>query len=239
MNSAPIPLLACAVLLGSLSAGAVTYLMLDDGSSRSREASSPSVQPDLARAGDELLALRARVDALVQQSLDLQMRLAMLEDRPAPATRTPIEGFLSKAEFDAFAKDVRASLAVRAIAAAEPQELKEQVAGALIDLRKEEAVKQVRDYQEKRTARLDKDVEEITERLALSSYQAQEMRTLLADQYEREDEVRRLWEDGADDELLGARKETSREEFQSDLERALTPEQVTRFWEMVSQRGKN
>jgi hypothetical protein len=238
MKSAPLSVLAAAVLLGSATAGVTTYL-LGPGSAGSRSATQSTLRTPGAGSDAELLALSARVDALVEENEQLRMSLATLESRPTPVSRAPVDGFVTKSEFEAFEKEIRAALSSRDALASEPEELKEQVADLLIDLRKEEAIAKVRDYQEKRSARLDEDVAKLTEWLELNGYQANEMRTILASQYEREDDVRRLWEDGADDELLGERKRSGREQFHDDLAVTLTPGQLDTFWTRISGGGKN
>ncbi len=91
----------------------------------------------------------------------------------------------------------------------------------------------MRKYQEKRNARLDADVAKIQEWLALDSSQTENMRTALQLQYEREERVRQLWEDGADDELLGEEKRIAGEDFQRDLGEFLTEDQLSTFWSRV------
>ena len=96
-----------------------------------------------------------------------------------------------------------------------------------------------RDYHEKRAARLDQDVEKVSEWLQLNGYQTDQLRGILTSQYEREDEVRRLWEEGADDELLGDQKRSGGEQFRADLANVFTPEQLDTFWSRISGEGKD
>lgn len=235
MKSAPIPLLVAAVLIGSATAGAMTFLLVGGDASRPRRSSLPA-STAAPSADAELPALQERLEELAAEYRDLSMRLATLEGRPAPAARAPLDGFVARADFEAFQKEVRASL-TRSVPDSEPEELKEQVAGLLIDLRKQEAVTKVREMQEQRTARLDDDVQKLSEWLQLNAYQTQEMRGILASQYEREAEVRRRWEAGVDDDTLGVEKQAAREQFQGDLTRVLTPEQVETFWTRVSRKN--
>ena len=56
---------------------------------------------------------------------------------------------------------------------------------------------------------------------------------------QREDEVRRLWEDGADDEYLGELKQEASVSFRADVERTLDTEQFERFWTRVVEGRKD
>ena len=236
MKTAPIAVLVAAVLLGSASAGVTTYLLLVPGSASSREVAAPVLGTPGAGSDAELLE---RIEALAEENRALRRRVETLELRPALVPRAPVEGFVSEEAFEAFRKEFRASLAGRNGPSSEPEELKGQVADALIEIRREEAVSAVRDYQEKRAARLEEDLTRLSDWLALEAYQVDEMRALLLAQYEREEEQRRLWEAGIDRESLAETKRSDGERFRSDLERTLTPEQLEPFWTKISGGGKD
>ena len=107
-------------------------------------------------------------------------------------------------------------------------------ADALSDIRREEAISKVREYQEARTARLDEDLGKMEDWLELTPYQVEEMRGVLLAQYEREDEQRRMWEDGEGDEILEERKASDGALFWEECERILAPEQYATFFETIT-----
>ena len=196
-----------------------------------RDASADPAPATLPAESDRELV--ARIDALVNENLELRERLAVLETRPEPAARTAVGDYVELAEFEAFREQVLEALAGVDSQALQPQTFDKKVADALTAIRKEEQFEKVRKSQEQRTKRLDDDVEKVTEWLELDTRQASRMRSALLAQYDREDEVRRLWEEGADDELLGDRKRESGELFRQDLDSFLSVEQSEQFWERV------
>ncbi len=226
MKSSSTTLLLCAVLLGSASAGVTTFLLTAPADGEGRDAASGGA-PARSDADAELVR---RVEDLAQENRRLRERLVALELAPAPA-RVPVDGFVSREELEALRTELLAAARPSPLAelVAEPEQLKEQVASALIDLRKEERVEKVRSFQQNRSARLDEDVARLTEWLELDDYQADRMRDVLLAQYEREEEVRLMWEDGVDDETLGRHKQEAGERFWADASEVLTPVQFERF----------
>lgn len=202
---------------------------------------APEAQTSVATPGErrspENEELVARLDALATENEMLRARLGELERRPAPASRKP-EGFVSQEEFDAFREQMRAALAGPAPLMSEPGALRDEIATALSDIRHEEAVQKVRDYQERRADRLEEDLVKLEEWLELSPYQAGAMRGILVAQYDREDEQRRLWEEGGADEILAERKRADGEEFYGELAEVLSEEQLNTFWSTLAGRGK-
>jgi hypothetical protein len=180
--------------------------------------------------------LLAQVERLAFENNALRERVHELELRSE--ARTPAEGVVTRHELDALREEVRGWLAGLDVQG-EPSEFKEQVAETLSAIRKEEKFEAVRKGQEKRLDRLDDDVAKIEEWLELSPFQTGEMRTALLAQYDREDELRRQWEEGVEDEVLGEQKAADRLSFRTEVEAFLSVEQAETFWERLGSRGKN
>lgn len=200
-----------------------------------RNASRTTAQPLAATRVEGATHLEARLDELSQEVSQLKTRLELISAVPRTEERAPVEGFITRVEFEALEDELRKLLEPQPEASVqeEQRKLKDQVAGALIEIRKQEAVDKVRDYQEQREERLDRDVEKITDWLNLSAYQEQGMRDVLRDQYAREAELTRLWEEGESDEVLGAMKAEARTTFQDEVRSVLTPEQAQTFLEGI------
>ncbi len=221
--------LAFAALVGVLTQGKRAAV----GESVSPGAGPKTVQGKRQEGPDaELAVLRERLDAVVAENRNLRDRLAMVEARPAD-TRVPVGDGVTKAQLAEVREEIIAWVNERMAERADSPEFIAHIAGALEDIRKGEKVDEVRQYQEKRNARLDGDVAKIQWWLTLDSAQPENMRTALQLQYEREERVRQLWEDGADDELLGEEKRTAGEDFQRDLAEFLTEDQLTTFWSRI------
>lgn len=223
-----------AALVGGLAAATVATMLApstDAGSSASVAA---------PRADD---VLERRLAALEDGQRALALELAMLRDvaaapeRSDPAGTSASEG-VSREEFEALARSIAGTAPRADPAPLEPQVLQEQVTSALNTIRKEEKLSAVRSYHEKRRERVDQDVGRLSERLELTSVQSDGLKTVLLAQYDREDEQRRLWEQGGNDELLAARKAEDLELFSVDLGRVLSAHQVEQFWRVVAAAGK-
>jgi len=160
----------------------------------------------------------------------LSTRLDVLELASASNEPVPIDGFATHAELEALRAEVAALQDIRAqdvgaAPLAETPAFKEQVADTLSEIRKDEQLEKVKSWQEQRTEKLEASLPQYQEWLDLTAWQTNELRDALEARYEREEELVRLWEEGADDEVLGAAKTGSRTSFLSDLEVFLTPEQ--------------
>jgi hypothetical protein len=224
------------LVVSALAGGAVAATIVFVGSApRAAEEGPAPVAPVAPTVEAELLA---RVDALTEENRELLERVMQLELRPAADERSPAQVFATRDELDAFREEIHGWLA-QLDTSNEPDTFKRQVADTLSAIRKEERVAAVRKGQEMRLERLNEDVAKIEEWLELDSYQVVEMRAALLAQYEREDEVRRLWEEGVDDETLGEQKRDAGERFRADLGRFLTQEQRETFWNRRGRGGKD
>ena len=112
-------------------------------------------------------------------------------------------------------------------------EFKFAVANALTAIEKDK----VQQYHEKRAARLDQRVARLSERLNLNPYQIAEMTTVLSGRDQREQDLIAMWQRGVDDEVLGQTKRSNAEQFETEIQRVLTPEQLETFREIGSEGG--
>lgn len=229
--------LAVSFLALALSGIALVALLADSRGSETGESegiaplASPLVAPDAE--------LHARLTALEQENRALRDRLALLEQRPAPPQRAPaLEGFATLEDLEALRAELAEGQPAPAAGPVEPDQFKQQIAGTLAEIRKEEAFEKVRKFQDQRSERLEADVLRIEKWLDLTPAQASSMAAALLVQYEREAEVRRLWEGGAPDELLAERKRTAGLEFAADVSEFLDPEQSQTFWAGISKSAK-
>ncbi len=226
------PLILLVVSLGfALGAAALIWSSLDRASEDQRRTAAPV---DLAPDPDRSLALR--VDELVAENKALHDRLLALELRPlaAAGSRAPaIEDFVPREEFEAFRDEVHGALKDQSELATrlakDPEGLKQQVASALTDVRRDEAVSKVRAKREGELERLDETMPKLEQWLGLTPDQSSEMRSALLAQYDRDAELIRRWEAGEDAEVLGELKRTNAESHSSDLSAILTPDQLETY----------
>ena len=245
MNSStrlPILLLGASLVAGGVG-GFASSRLLSDGTASEQppaSASASSARPlEHQTKSEALSSLREQVNALQAQNAMLGKRLRAIEtSAPGGPSRRPVGEFASRDEVE----ELRRTLAQLTVKPPAPSStsphFKEQVAETLSTIRHEEAVARVKEQQDARAARLEHDVAQLSEKLALSPYQSGEMRTALSAQYEREDELVRRWEEGEDPQALGLTKRTDRETFRQDVERFLSAEQAESFWTTLEDRRK-
>jgi hypothetical protein len=162
-------------------------------------------------------------------------------DEPAPgddevtAHEDPDER-VSREEFEALREELRRQLARTGGTSGEAT--RPGAEGAAAGAGEDERLAAMLAEQRELQARIDEDMAKIEGWLGLNEYQADAMRVSLLVRYQREAELRRLWEGGADRDFLGQRKEADRESFRAELERFLDPEQLARYWTGMMERGK-
>lgn len=184
---------------------------------------------DLVDAHGELVARVDRLDLRSPDSLASPDRSPLTE----PVDRAPVGDFATRAELDELRKELARLQGLAGGVGKATQGFEDQVKSALEQVRQEERVDGVRKYQDARRERLDKDILGLRDALTLDSRQEEDLRAALLAQYDREDALTQLWEDGVEPELLGQQKEDDLAAFQADLESALTTEQVEGFWAIV------
>ncbi len=221
----PLVLALLALVLGG---AALVLSLLNRPPHGFREGAEP-----VALSPDDSLALR--VDELVEENRGLRDRVAALEMVPVPVAGARVVAggeWVAREEFDAFRDEVRAALAELGSVAkvgADPAALKDSVASALTEVRREEAVGKVRAKQEARLERLDQTMPKMESWLELTPQQSDRMRSALLAQYEREAELTRRWQAGEDPEVLGELKRGDRETHRAELSGFLSAEQMERY----------
>ena len=226
--------LSCAALAISLIA--LLGVMVNSGAPLTKE--SDAVAPDPGSTNQ----LLERIAELADESRALRNRIAMLESRPAAAQRVPVAvASVSPKELDAFKEEVQAeleTLSTSSIASTEGQVLEEKIAVYLDKARMEEKVERAAGYRAKREANLEGDVDKMTTWLDLTQNQADSLRSTLILQSEREAELLRLWEEGADDQVLGEMKAADGQAFQDELSGFLSTDQLETYLGAVGATGK-
>ena len=95
-------------------------------------------------------------------------------------------------------------------------------------MRTQEAASQLRALEEQ-AARLDETMPTLEEWLALTPHQADKMRSVLLSRLDRETEYLRLWEQGADEEILSELKVSDHEAHLEELAGFLTAAQLETY----------
>ena len=113
----------------------------------------------------------------------------------------------------------------RAATLAELQDFRAFVADTLTELRASEAAAELRAIEE-RAERLDEILAILATRLALTQPQSDRLRSALLARFDREAEYVRLWEQGAEEDVLTKLKATDRETHEAELATFLSPEQI-------------
>jgi len=229
-------MLIAVLVLGGLMVSGLAYMLGTADAVPVRAGAEVAPQPPSV----DLQALQEAVSRLQKENEELRMELEMLS---AASRREPVAGFVPLAEFEAFRDEVLAALpkngaVEEVVESSTPDAFEEKVASALIEIRQKEQFDAVRDYHEKRNARLEEDVENLANWLEMNADQVSEMRRALLVQYDREAEQARLWEAGEDPEVLGELKRTDGEAFDRDLRTFLSDGQVETFWDGILGRGE-
>ncbi len=225
MKNVPSPVYFLAIAAG---VGVPLFLVLgpDSAESGTRKGTREAGAPISSEVLEQLQQLR-------DENQELRGRIAGLELRPLPEARAPVGDFVSRGEFEAFQEEMRAGLAQPLASSPSPSpplpDLKVQVADALQEVRKEENIQRAKQAREKRAAMLEERLARIGEWLGLTDYQANEMRTILQARDRHERELIGMWEAGGDPEILGQMKRTYYGEYQTSVERLLTPEQLATY----------
>ena len=229
-------MLIAVLVLGGLMVSGLAYMLGTADAVPVRAGAEVAPQPPSV----DLQALQEAVSRLQKENEELRMELEMLG---AASRCEPVAGFVPLAEFEAFRDEVLAALpkngaVEEVVESSTPDAFEEKVASALIEIRQKEQFDAVRDYHEKRNARLEEDVENLANWLEMNADQVSEMRRALLVQYDREAEQARLWEAGENPEVLGELKRTDGEAFDRDLRTFLSDGQVETFWDGILGRGE-
>lgn len=226
MKSASSGIFLLAVVLGAVSAGVTSSLLVTSSSMGSgREPDAGAVGPE-DRSGT---TLASQIEGLRDENRALRKRVQALEIRPAPALRVPVGAAGSNGAVEELVEEVRARMASAEATRGAPPELRVEVEKALGSIREGERLEAERLLGERQAQRIEQRLSRLTSKLDLSPYQVGEMRTLLTTKAHSNEELKRRWEEGVDGETLGAEKQANDEEHESALERILTPEQLETY----------
>lgn len=165
-----------------------------------------------------------RVDGLADESREVDLRLSISELRPSHRQRAAVVDGVDAGE----GVDARQAGSPQAATLAELQEFREYVASTISEMRTQEAASQLRALEEQ-AARLDETMPTLEEWLALTPHQADKMRSVLLSRLDRETEYLRLWEQGADEEILSELKVSDREAHLEELAGFLTAAQLEAY----------
>jgi len=159
----------------------------------------------------------------------------LAELRAAEVQRAPVvAGLVSSRELDARRDESPEVLdedpaeSPKVVTLAELQEFREYVTSTLSEIRKQKAADELRRL-EKRSANLDATVSTLEDSLELTPHQSDKLRSLLLSGFDREAEYLRLWEEGADEEILGELKASDHEVNVTELSGFLTAEQLAAY----------
>jgi hypothetical protein len=223
MNNTNRRLLLGAMGLSALTAGLTSVLVvsiLGVGTVATDTDSSLSLpEPQNADLRAELVALRAENERL-------SSRVGALELRPSFTQREAVEPSVALADLSALQLQLEELRNAVLGSAMQPSGLKAKVADALSAVRDDEANARLRRALEKQASRLESRVTKMTDRLGLNVHQATDMRVLLAEQDERDNELTRLWNAGGDETVLGEMKRSNRATHNEALERVLDADQM-------------
>lgn len=213
--------LAAAIAVGS--AGLTTIFLLRSAHTEASRATS-----EVALSPDEIgvAELRAELQALRGENQALQTRLTALELRAPTNERSAVGDYASVEDLKALEEQLLVLLGGTDLASVEPAALKTRVAYALDALREDEAAVRAQRSLEKQAARLEARVTKMSDWLGLDAYQTTEMRALLTQKDERDNELTRQWKAGGDLAVLGDQKRTNAATHRADLERVLTSSQL-------------
>ncbi|MEZ5989054.1 MAG: hypothetical protein R3F30_08015 [Planctomycetota bacterium] len=186
-----------------------------DGADQRGSVDGPPVDPVVSPGAD----LGPELDLLRQDLAELRLRIERLEGR---TQRLPIS---------VPPGDTVGGPRTAAPGAASPEvtELRAQVAEALEDIRKQEAVQKVQADLSRRSAQIDERLAGMTKWLGLDGVQAARLRAILVTKDEQDRQLVKQWEDGVDPQVLGETKRTNHETWLISIEQLLTPDQLETF----------
>lgn len=118
-----------------------------------------------------------------------------------------------------------------------PPELRDEVAAALEEIRRDEKIAGLRAGLQTKRDRLDGSMEYLDDERELNDDQSAELHRALVEQYDREDALITMVERGVADDLVGRQKAGDVQMFTDAVASFLTEEQVAAFWQIVENGG--
>lgn len=235
----PSTLFLLALALGVGSAGITSSLLMQP--TQVPQGSSGEVLRE--PLGDTAISLSEsefleRLQVLREENANLRDRLIALEQSSGQDLRKPIEQQVTRAEFEAFKREVRAFLDAGVAFEPESKEFKTKVANLMESIRKQEAVEEIKAMQANDAERLEDRVKQWDEWLGFNEYQRGEFRLLLSTRDMHNVEILRMWSEGADDQAIGEAKRDNEARHQAAVAALLTPQQLQVYQEKYASGGR-
>lgn len=221
MSNSLLPTLLLATAAGAVSALVVTSLSGSDAPAATAASAGPGAGASLTAAGNteaELVSLRA-------ENQELRVRIEALESRPAGESRAAVQP--SVEELAAAVAEVQSS----AGAPTTPRDdaMYTQVEAALEAIRETERAEAAKEREQRELDRMEERLTQMAERLGLTPAQTNDMRGLLLQQEQIEDDLRAQREAGMERDAYRVARDQAREAERAELARILTPEQLQQY----------
>lgn len=223
-----------ALLAGGVS-GAIISALVIPGQSQGYDGLEAEASVDEA-------AWAARFDALERENEELRSRLRGLElevPQAAPSESTepqrlPEGGYVSRAEFEAFQREMRLALEGLGTGPLASQEgFQEQVVQALDELRDAER-------QREKGAQLEDEIRAYSNWLGFNEVQQEQWRVALEQRVARNQELYDAWQSGSVDEAgIAQMKQQNAAAFDAEVTRILTPDQLTTYRSKFAEGGSD
>ena len=218
------PVFWVALLAGGVS-GAVISAVVMPAQPAGEEALSVRGEFDARAWGDRLGALERENEELRSRLRGLELEVPeVVSAEWAEPQRQPEGGYVSRAEFEAFMREVRLALeGLGASPLASQEGFQEQVAQALDELREDER-------KGKGGRKLEDEISAYRDWLGFNEVQEEQWRVALEQRADRNQELRDAWQSGSVDEAgIAQMKQQNAAAFEAEVTRILTPSQLTTY----------
>jgi uncharacterized membrane protein YgcG len=221
MSNSLLPTLLLATAAGAVSALVVTSLSGSDApaAQAAGAASADGVSQSVAGSTEaELVSLRA-------ENQELRVRIEALENRPAGESRAAVQP--SVEDLAAAVAEVQSNAG--ATATPRNDAMYTQVEAALESIRETERAEAAKAREQREVDRMEERLTQMAERLGLTPAQTNDMRGLLLQQEQIEDDLRAQREAGMERDAYRVARDQAREAERAELTRILTPEQLQQY----------
>ena len=212
-----------ATVLIAAFAGAAGATLAHEGLSRWHAADRVTGTVNIEPEATPLVDWSTRMQAL-------ESRVSSIELRPEPSDRRVVAG---ESTLDAeFKAEVRAWMAE---SRSQPGAVRQaEVEETLYQIREAEQRERALVKDQQRAQKTEYALEKLSEQLGLRADQVDDMRVLYDREREAQSEVKRMWAENPDPEVVGQVKADRRREHNEELARILTPDQLATLRELRS-----